>query len=87
MLPGSNDVLGVLPRTSRSTALNAVLRWILLIVCPWSSGCVTWRICRDLRDRDERPIQRPLAVARSGGTPSGGYDAEHDGPRDERDEP
>jgi ubiquinol-cytochrome c reductase cytochrome b subunit len=75
MLSGSNDVLGYFLHVEVDS-LNAVLRWSLF-VAPIVVGLVTFRICRDLRDRDARPIQRPPR-SRVRRTASGGYEADHE---------
>jgi ubiquinol-cytochrome c reductase cytochrome b subunit len=75
MLSGSNDVLGYFLHVEVDS-LNAVLRWSLF-TAPIVVGVVTFRICRDLRARNARPIQRPPR-SRVRRNASGGYEAEHE---------
>jgi len=75
MLSGSNDVLAHFLHVEVD-GLNSVLRWSLLFL-PAVVAIVTYRICRDLRDRDARPIQRP-ARSRVRRTTTGGYEADHE---------
>jgi ubiquinol-cytochrome c reductase cytochrome b subunit len=75
MLSGSNDVLAHFLHVEVDS-LNALLRWSLL-VAPIGAALATYRVCRDLRERDARPIQRP-ARSRVRRTATGGYEADHD---------
>ncbi len=80
MLAGSNDVLAKVLQVEVDT-LNSVLK-VLVLVVPVIAGVLTWWICRDLRDRDERPISAPpRAVFRRNA--AGGFDEEREEPEPE----
>jgi len=74
MFAGSNDVLAAFLRIEVDT-LNGLLK-IALFVMPAVAGFATFRVCRDLRDRDPHPIVHPTR-ARVRRNAEGGYDAEH----------
>jgi len=75
MFAGSNDVLAAFLRIEVDT-LNGLLK-IALFVLPAVAGFATFRVCRDLRDRDPRPIAHPprTRVRRNA---AGGYDTAQD---------
>jgi ubiquinol-cytochrome c reductase cytochrome b subunit len=77
MLAGSNDVLATFLGIEVDT-LNTYLQ-AALFVLPVVIGVVTFRICRDLRDRDARPISHPgrTRIRRNAG---GGFDAADEPP-------
>jgi hypothetical protein len=49
---------------------------VATFVLPAAIGYATFRICRDLRDRDPRPIAQPPR-SRVRRNAAGGYDADH----------
>lgn len=71
MLAGSNDVLAKFLGVEVDT-LNTVLKFAI-VVAPAAIGWVTWRICRDLRDTDLRPIAEPARMTLQRNE-AGGYD-------------
>ncbi|HSL10106.1 MAG TPA: cytochrome bc complex cytochrome b subunit [Actinomycetota bacterium] len=75
MLAGSNDVLAYFLHIEVD-GFNQLLRWSLPIA-PVVVGLVTYRIVRDLHERDPQPIRRPQR-SRVRRTATGGYEAEHE---------
>jgi ubiquinol-cytochrome c reductase cytochrome b subunit len=74
MFAGSNDVLAAFLRIEVDS-LNTLLK-VATFVLPTAIGYATFRICRDLRDRDPRPIAQPPR-SRVRRNAAGGYDADH----------
>ncbi|MEX0990124.1 MAG: cytochrome bc complex cytochrome b subunit [Actinomycetota bacterium] len=77
-LAGSNDVLAKFLQIEVDT-LNEVFKWLLLLAPP-AAGYLTYRICRELRDRDEHPIRRPRRVRVRWNAEGGFDDVEDDAP-------
>ncbi len=84
-LAGSNDVLAKYLQIEVDT-FNTLLK-VLVFVLPVVVGVLTFKVCRDLRDRPRRPIDRPstMTVRR---TEDGGFEEIHEpGSHDEVDAP